>query len=321
MKKLTIVMYHYVRDLKHSRYPRIKGMDISNFRQQIAFFKENYMAVSMEQVLEAYETGMELPENAVLLTFDDGYIDHYTFVFPILEEAGIKGVFFIPGNIITERRMMDVNKIHYIFASTDMSHLLPDVLERLDYYRGHEFDYPSNEDLFHEYGIANRWDTAETIFIKRVLQNAISEKVRNLIISDLLKSQLEGVTEEQLAHELYLSEDQIRTMRRHGMHIGVHGYGHYWLNKLPEKDLEGDIVKAIEALEPYIDNKKWIMNYPYGGYNQAVLDCVQSKGAVLGVTVQPKTADLCKDKPLELPRFDCNDFPPISSNYRECKKG
>ena len=26
--KVTIVMYHYVRDLKYSRYPDIKGLDI-----------------------------------------------------------------------------------------------------------------------------------------------------------------------------------------------------------------------------------------------------------------------------------------------------
>ena len=27
MSKLNVVMYHYVRDLKNSRYPDIKGMD------------------------------------------------------------------------------------------------------------------------------------------------------------------------------------------------------------------------------------------------------------------------------------------------------
>ena len=51
--KLYIAMYHYVRDLKHSRYPEIKGLDISLFREQIKFFKENFHVVSMEQVIEA----------------------------------------------------------------------------------------------------------------------------------------------------------------------------------------------------------------------------------------------------------------------------
>ena len=35
MNNLTIVMYHYVRDLKNSRYPDIKGLDVSLFKEQI----------------------------------------------------------------------------------------------------------------------------------------------------------------------------------------------------------------------------------------------------------------------------------------------
>lgn len=34
MSKLYIVMYHYTRDLGHSRYPQIRGMDKDLFRKQ-----------------------------------------------------------------------------------------------------------------------------------------------------------------------------------------------------------------------------------------------------------------------------------------------
>lgn len=93
MQKLYIAMYHYTRDLKHSRYPEIKGMDSSLFRKQIEFIKESFHVMTMEQVIEAVKGGAELPENAMLLTFDDGYADNYTVAFPILEEYGLQGVF------------------------------------------------------------------------------------------------------------------------------------------------------------------------------------------------------------------------------------
>ena len=35
MSDLYISMYHYTRDLKHSRYPEIKGLDARLFREQI----------------------------------------------------------------------------------------------------------------------------------------------------------------------------------------------------------------------------------------------------------------------------------------------
>lgn len=38
MGKLRIAMYHYVRDLKYSRYPEIKGLDYKLFKEQIDFF-------------------------------------------------------------------------------------------------------------------------------------------------------------------------------------------------------------------------------------------------------------------------------------------
>lgn len=51
MGKLRIVMYHYIRNFKNSRYPEIKGLDIALFRQQIDFLKENFHIITMEEVL------------------------------------------------------------------------------------------------------------------------------------------------------------------------------------------------------------------------------------------------------------------------------
>ena len=117
MSKLYISMYHYTRDIVHSRYPQIKGLDTNLFRQQIEYMKNNFNIVTMEQVIDAVEGKSELSEKALLLTFDDGYIDNYTFAFPILEEFGIQGSFFIPGKTFTTHQLLDVNKIHYILAS------------------------------------------------------------------------------------------------------------------------------------------------------------------------------------------------------------
>lgn len=314
MSKLYISMYHYVRDLKHSRCPAIKGLDVSLFRQQIEFMKDHFSIVTMEQVIDAVERKSALPENPLLLTFDDGYIDNYIYVFPILEEFGVQGSFFIPGKTFTTHQLLDVNKVHYILASADMSELVEDVRREMDFYRGREFDYAPTEELFARYAVANRFDRKETIFVKRMLQTVLPEKVRNLISSKLFEKYV-GVSEEQLAYELYLTEDQIRTMKKHGMFIGVHGYDHYWLGQLPKEQMQRDISMGLEALDEFIDRKHWVMNYPYGSYNEEVLDYVKSQGACLGVTTDVRIADIKQDSPLELPRLDCNDFPPKSKNY------
>ncbi len=311
--ELYISMYHYTRDLINSRYPNIKGMDIRLFRQQMEFFKEEFNVVRMEQVIEALNGGL-LPEKALLLTFDDGYIDNYTFAFPILEEYGFQGSFFIPGKTLSTHELLDVNKIHYMLACADIQMLVEDVKEKMDYYRGREYDYPATSDLWNEYAVANRFDPKETIFVKRILQTVLPEELRNRISSDLFEKYV-GVSEEKLAYELYMSPDQIRALKRHGMFIGLHGYDHYWLGNLSEGKMKEDIDKGLKVMDEFIDKDNWVMNYPYGSYNEHVLGYIKSVGAQVGLTTKVGVADLLEDDPLILPRLDCNDFPPKSDNY------
>ena len=87
MSALTIVMYHYVRDLPRTRYPRIKGRTIEEFEGQLDYIQQHYTVTTTRAVVEASRGGRPLPPNACLLTFDDGFLDHYTTVFPRLLRA------------------------------------------------------------------------------------------------------------------------------------------------------------------------------------------------------------------------------------------
>ena len=214
--KVTIVMYHYVRDLENSNFPRINGLDTKQFKDQIAYFNTS------------------LPLKSLLLTFDDGYIDHYTNVFPILIENGIQGSFFPPVRAITEHKVLDVNKIHFILAACDnLLGLVNDVFELLNIYRD-GYDLKSNEYYYDKLAQASRFDSCETIFIKRLLQVELPEDLRSLIADSLFEKYV-GIPECLFSRELYLNIDQIKTMKHFGMHIGSHGFNHYWLNSLSRK--------------------------------------------------------------------------------------
>ena len=315
MRNLCIVMYHYVRNLRHSRYPEIKGLDFELFRQQIRFLKENFHIVRMEDVIEAVRTGKKLPEKAALLTFDDGYADHFTNVFPVLMKEGIQGSFFISGKTFVEHKLLDVNKIHFILAAAPVEKLKAELFSLLDHYRGREFSFPSNEELYREYGIANRFDDADVIFAKRILQTVLPKELRNIISSRLFEKYI-GMSEEAFAYELYMSREQIRCMKNCGMHIGLHGYDHYWLGNLNEEDMKRDIKEAHHALQEFMDSE-WVMNYPYGSYNEEVIRAVKEAGGVLGLSTRVSVADLDRDDCYALPRLDTNDFPPKSENYKQ----
>ena len=118
MQELSIIMYHFVRELQYTRYPKIKGLLASEFKEQLRYIKKHYQFVTMKECMEAiYSDDIKsMPPNSILLTFDDAYIDHYMTVFPVLEAENIQGSFFPPAKAILNHEVLDVNKIHFLLA-------------------------------------------------------------------------------------------------------------------------------------------------------------------------------------------------------------
>lgn len=307
-------MYHYVRDLKNSLYPEIKGCDVRFFKNQVGFLKKYYNFVTVEQVLEAYYNNGDLPEKAVLLTFDDAYKDHFEYVFPILEHEHIQGAFYPPVKAVTEHIVLDVNKIHFILASTPeekFDKLLGEIMLLLDRYRK-DYQLESFDYYFDKLAVANRFDPKEVIFVKRLLQVELKEELRK-IITDELFVKIVGIEESAFSRELYMSMDQIKCMVDCGMHIGSHGYDHYWLGSLPKEKQEYEIAKSIEFIGAVGgDPKNWTICYPYGDYNQDTINLLKRHGCKMGLCTKVNIASLgdeTQDSIFKLPRLDVNDLP------------
>ena len=62
MSNINIIMYHYVRDLKGSRYPDIKGLDYKDFKEQVKWLKNNFRIIRIEDVIAAYDGQYRLPD-------------------------------------------------------------------------------------------------------------------------------------------------------------------------------------------------------------------------------------------------------------------
>jgi len=181
-RHITIVMYHYVRNLEHSRYPEIKGLGATDFREQIGYIRKHYNVISGDELIAAVETSGELPSRPLVLTFDDAYVDHFTEVFPLLKDEGLPGCFFPPARCIREKRVLDVNKIHFTLAAVeDKSTLVEEIYEMPDSCR-REFRLRRNEEYWEKLAHPSRFDPAEVVFIKRALQRELPETLRNRIV-------------------------------------------------------------------------------------------------------------------------------------------
>jgi peptidoglycan/xylan/chitin deacetylase (PgdA/CDA1 family) len=96
--RLPVLMYHYVEPLPPNADDIRRGLTISPelFRDHLAYLQQQgYQTVSFAQVYDALMTGSPLPPKPIILTFDDGYDNHYHIVFPLLQEFGMIGTFYV----------------------------------------------------------------------------------------------------------------------------------------------------------------------------------------------------------------------------------
>jgi peptidoglycan/xylan/chitin deacetylase (PgdA/CDA1 family) len=304
---LTIVTYHYVRDLEGSRYPAIKGRRVSEFCRQLDYIERNYNVIRAENVISALRGEGKLPAKALWLTFDDGYIDHYENVFPLLRERGLQGSFFPPARSVLARELLDVNKIHFVLASqADPSPVIaslkafilecesPDILPFDHYWR--------------QYAKASRYDGAEIVFFKRMLQGGVPERVRAEFL-DRLFHQFVSDDPVSFAADLYVSREQLQEMLLAGMYVGSHGDSHRWLDKLDSDEQVVEIDRSLEFLKDLgAPTDKWIMCYPYGANDSSLRNHLRVRGCAAGLTVRVAVASIGVDDPLMLPRINTNDM-------------
>jgi peptidoglycan/xylan/chitin deacetylase (PgdA/CDA1 family) len=303
-------MYHYVRDLERSRFPAIKGLSLERFRRQLDYIQSHYTPISVDDVMEALASPTSrLPENAILLTFDDGYSDHFLNVFPLLDARGIKGCFFPPAQAVLEHVVLDVNKIQFVLAAVpDAAKLLDEVFAAIDEFRS-QYELRSRNEYLAAVTEKHRYDVREVTVIKRLLQRELPEPVRIAIVARLFQKHVTA-DETAFAVELYMSLDQIGCIRRHGMHIGSHGYTHAWMNHIPRAEQAIETERSLEFLKLVgAGSRDWTMCYPYGGFNDSLLQVLRERSCSVGFTVEPRIADLNHDDRLTLPRIDTNDLP------------
>ncbi|MDF1513117.1 MAG: polysaccharide deacetylase family protein [Anaerolineae bacterium] len=95
---VPILMYHYISDLPQDadRYRVDLTVLPERFEQQLQYLQaQGYHTIKLVDIYDALSVGKPLPDNPIVLTFDDGYKDAYTQVLPLLQAYGFTAEFFV----------------------------------------------------------------------------------------------------------------------------------------------------------------------------------------------------------------------------------
>ncbi len=306
---VTIVMYHYVRRAAESPCPRLNALDTGHFLGQLDYLIRHHTIIGGQQLVAALRHGRPLPERPALLTFDDGYLDHVRTVLPILQRHRVPGVFFPPARAVSERRVLDVNKVHYVLATVENTAPVIAMIESFVATHAGRPDILDPAEYRRRYGVPNRFDGAEVNYVKRMLQLGLPADIRSGLV-DAIFREVVGRDEAAVADELYMTEDQVRALVAAGMTVGSHGYAHEWMDSLDPADQEREVDLGLDFLDRVgVDRRDWLMCYPYGASNGSLLDILRRKGCAAAFVSRPGLAELDDDDPLLLARLDTNDLP------------
>lgn len=261
LSQLHVVMYHYVRDLPHTRFPQLKGLLIDDFRAQVDELAARYEMASLATALAFLRGEYRAQRDLCLLTFDDGLQEHWTTVTPILAERGIQGQFFLITSALEEGRMAAVHMSHFLMAALGFAEYQRAFLHRL---RELAPTAPQMEALDAAcVRRTYRWDEPAVAAFKYLFNFVLATKLRDRIVGELFKEYL--ADEAVFARELYLTWLQAQQMQAAGMLIGGHSHHHLPLARLNADQQAGDLHTCFQLLQQRLTPQAcWPFSYPYG---------------------------------------------------------
>ena len=94
---LTVLMYHNV--LKKGKKESTYCIGEDALDRDFEYLKNHgYVVVSCQQVIDSVNAGKPLPQKAVMITFDDGYLNNVRYALPLLEKYGYSALFSVVGD-------------------------------------------------------------------------------------------------------------------------------------------------------------------------------------------------------------------------------
>jgi len=94
--KIPILMYHHL--TYDSEQWNSSNISPDQFKKEMLYLKAlGYSTINFEDYIEFKENGKKLPNNPIIITFDDGYYSNYEYAYPILKELNMKATISIIG--------------------------------------------------------------------------------------------------------------------------------------------------------------------------------------------------------------------------------
>lgn len=238
---VQILTYHRVNDEHDPFFPAVP---VRVFTEQIEYLASHFPICSLAEAVEQLKR-KDVPENLLVITFDDGYRDNYLHAFPVLKKFSVPATIFLATAAIGTDVMLWHDLVFSAFRETKMTYL-----------QGGKIGLPDQSLK----NVSEKLNAQTDIL--RFLRS-LDDETRDDYVQRL--REVLQVTEPAKAPSLMLNWDDVRTMHKHGISLGSHTLTHPIMSKVQADRARQEICESRAVIESQLGVSPTAFAYPNGG--------------------------------------------------------
>ena len=293
--QISVLTFHGVcsaRELGQTR-PLKPRLWLDDFAGYINLLRREFRLISLSEAFDMLSGYKPLKARSLVLTFDDGYLNNATHVWPILRQFDAPAVFFVPTGFMNGEKLFWTDRLDHA-----VRHLQPD-MECLPV-DGVELPIAGRDEaslmrLFWQARsacLAFGWQQAE---------NAVSA------IELHATSKLADCPRE--AHwSGFMNWTDIHRMSAQGAEFGSHTVRHIPLGELSPREIASELEESKSQFELNTGRACWALAYPRGDCNHQAVEAALVAGYRCGLTTEERPA-MRNHSMLQLPRVGLPERP------------
>lgn len=263
---LRVLAYHRIDEVRNDDpyYPGLISATPKQFAQQMDLIAGAYSACSMDDVVEAASGGRQLPDNAVLLTFDDATEDFEANAWPVLKKRRLPATVFVP------TAYPDDNDRHFWWDRLYRALMCSP--------NGTQIPVP------HTDAVSIRTPAQRTALFRRLrglLKQLPHEEF--LAYMDALNAAA-GVPDPPRNN--VAGWDALRRMQQEGATLAAHTHTHPMLNQLAVPAIREEVRTSLAVLTRELGRCSRTLAYPAGGVSETVVSVMRDERVDLAFSTQ-----------------------------------
>lgn len=246
---------------------------VESFDRQIRHLARHYRIVALGELFSRPF------DRTCAITFDDGWLDTYTYAFPILQKYNAPATIFVATNAIGTGAWAWPDRVCYYTQNAPPERFaaaLGSALQEHWRYRGDSGAV-----------LADRHAAAERVLL---LLKGLEQRSLDEVMSSLDRS-FAALNETLHRNRPWMTWPEVLQLSRQGMSLGSHTENHSILTSVSKDQARAEIVNSRLALSAQIDRPVEAFCYPNGAHDPELVQMVADAGYSVAVTTRRGLVD------------------------------